>query len=91
MSNTEDISLDNETEVTKLDKTGGSKPTSIPGNYIPGKGKTEADDGMSETVIITPATGENRAFIIPIVIGTTALIVLGVGVILIKRKTLGNK
>lgn len=91
LSNTEDISLDNETEVTKLDKTGGSKPTSIPGNYIPGKGKTEADDGMSETVIITPATGENRAFIIPIVIGTTALIVLGVGVILIKRKTLGNK
>ena len=93
----DDISLDNEVEVTTLDKTGGSKPQETPGNYIPGTlettgtSSTESDDGMAETVIVTPATGANLAFIIPIVVGVTALVVLGVGIFLIKRKALGNK
>ena len=91
LTSSDDISLDNETEITKLDKTGGSKPTETPGNYIPGTGHTETDDGMAETVIVTPATGANLAFIIPVVIGVTALVILGVGIFLIKRKALGNK
>lgn len=90
LSNTEDISLDNETELAHLDKTGGSKPTTVPGNYVPGTGKTESDDNIAETVIVTPATGENRAFIIPVIIGTTALLILGAGIIVIKRKALNK-
>ena len=86
LSNSEDISLDNETEVTHIDKTGGSKTTSVPGNYVPGTGKTEADDNMAETVIVTPSTGGNKNFLIPTAIGTIALLVLGGGVFLIKRK-----
>ena len=74
-----------------LDKTGGSEPDEIPGNYIPGQGHTEIDDDTAETVIVTPSTGGNRAFLIPTIIGVTALIVLGVGVVLIRRKALGNK
>ena len=88
LSNSEDISLDNETEVTHIDKTGGSKTTSVPGNYVPGTGKTEADDNMAETVIVTPSTGGNKNFLIPTAIGTIALLVLGGGVFLIKRKAL---
>ncbi len=91
LTTSDDISLDNEAEVTKLDKTGGSEPEEIPGNYIPSSGSTESDDTMSETVIVTPATGDNLSFIIPIAIGIIALVVLGVGVILIKKKALGNK
>ena len=91
LSTAEDISIDNETEINRLDKTGGSKPKEIPGNYIPGTGKTESDDDMSETVIVTPATGANLAYVLPVVIGVTALVTLGVGIILIKRKALGNK
>ena len=88
LSNSEDISLDNETEVTHIDKTGGSKTTSVPGNYVPGTGKTEADDNMAETVIVTPSTGGNKNFLIPTAIGTIALLVLGGGVFLIRRKAL---
>ncbi len=91
LSTTEDISLDNETEVNKLDKTGGSKPHEIPGNYIPGSGRTESDDNIAETVIVAPATGENLAFIIPTSIAIVALVILGIGVLLIKRNALGNK
>lgn len=88
LSTAEDISLNNETELTHLDKTGGSKPNSTPGNYVPGTGKTESDDNTAETVIVTPATGANRNFIIPTIVGAIALIVLGGGVFLIKRKAL---
>lgn len=88
LSTAEDISLNNETELTHLDKTGGSKPNSTPGNYVPGTGKTESDDNTAETVIVTPATGANRNFIIPTIVGAIALIVLGGGVLLIKRKAL---
>lgn len=56
------------------------------GNYVPGEGPTESDDSMAETTIVTPATGENRDYILPIIIGATALIILGAGVIIIKKK-----
>ena len=92
LSNSEDIELDNETEIVKLDKTGGSKITSsTPGNYVPGGTATESDDDRPATVIITPSTGANRAFIIPIVVAIVAVIILGVGVLFIKKKALGDK
>ena len=85
------MSFDNETEITTLDKTGGSKPEGTPGNYIPGTGKTEPDDSTAETVIVTPSTGANLNFILPITVGVIALIVLGVGVVVIKRKALNKE
>ena len=45
---------------------------------------------MAETVIVTPATGDNLSYILPISIGIIALLVIGVGVIVIKKKALGN-
>lgn len=88
IANTDEISLDNEAEIVKTEKTGGSKTTSTPGNYIPGTGKTEADDSTAETVIVTPSTGANLNVILPIGIGIIALVVLGAGVVIIKKKAL---
>ena len=84
----DDIELGNETEIVEIDKNGGSDITSTPGNYIPGLGHQENDDGMAETVIVIPSTGQNLNFITPIAIGLVALVVLAGGVILIKKKVL---
>lgn len=88
LSNSDEIELDNEAEITKLSKTGGSMTDSIPGNYVPGTGSTESDDSLAETVIVTPSTGENLNFIVPIMVGVIALVILGAGVVIIKKKTL---
>ena len=91
LTTSDDISLDNETELVTLDKNGGSKPEEIPGNYIPGTGHTEIDDSTAETVIVAPATGADLGFVIPITIGVILLAGLGIGIFLIKKKALGNK
>lgn len=90
LTTTDEIALDNETEVVELNKTGGAIPESTPGNYIPGAGLTESDDSMAETTIVTPATGDNLNYIIPIAIGITACIILGAGVVVIKKKILSE-
>lgn len=88
LTTTDEISLDNEVEMLELNKTGGAKPESIPGNYVPGKGPTETDDSMAETAIVTPATGENQNYILPVIVGVTAFVILGAGVIIIKKKVI---
>lgn len=89
LSNSDEISLDNESEITELTKDGGSKLISTPGNYIPGQEETkESDESIAETVIVTPSTGANLEFIVPIMIGVIALVILGAGVVIIKKKTL---
>ena len=90
LTTTDEISLGNETEITKIERPGGSVPSEIPGNYIPGKGKTEVDDSIAETVIVTPSTGDNKSIIIPISIGVVALVILATGVVLIRKKALGE-
>lgn len=91
LTSSEDIELGNETEIIKVNKPGGSDITSIPGNYVPGTGPAiERDDDMAEIVIITPNTGENLNYIIPTVVIVTAFVILGVGVIFIKKKVLNK-
>ncbi len=89
LSATDEISLNNETEIVKLSKTGGSNiRTSIPGNYVPGLDSHEADDSMAETTIVTPSTGENQNYVMPITLGISALIILSLGIVIIKKKAL---
>ena len=89
LTTTDEISLGNETEITKIERPGGSVPSKQkPGNYIPGKGKKEVDDSIAETVIVTPSTGDNKSIIIPISIGVVALVILATGVVLIKKKVI---
>ena len=88
--NNSDIELNNETEVIELKKTGGrTLQNSTPGNYVPGSGyKVEADDDMAETFVVAPNTGDNLSFLMPVLIGVIALIVLGTGIVFIKREVL---
>ena len=91
LSSSDNIELDNETEINKMDKPGGANLTFIPGNYVPGTGPAvESDDDMAETVIITPNTGENLNYIIPIAVVATAFVIIGVGIIFIKKKVLNK-
>lgn len=90
LTTSDDIALDNETEIVEVDKPGGADIVSTPGNYIPGTGHTESDDHMAETVIITPPTGQDISNIIMITVGIIALIVIAGGIVLIKKKALGN-
>lgn len=91
LSNSDEISLDNETEVIKVTKDGGSELTSIPGNYVPGIQNNEPDGDESETVIVTPSTGENQNYVLPITIGVSILAIFGLGITLIKKLVLKNK
>jgi len=88
LTTTEDVEINNEAEIAKVDKTGGSSLQSTPGNYIPGEGSTESDDAVAETVIITPPTGEDRNYMTLILIGTTTLAILAAGVVIIKKKVM---
>lgn len=88
LSNSDEISLDNESEITELTKDGGSRPISTPGNYVPGQEDKETDESIAETVIVTPSTGANLEFIVPVMVGVIALVILGAGVVIIKKKTL---
>ncbi len=91
--NNSDIELDNEAEVTQITKTGGGALTTkdgskkiIPGNYVPGAGKkVEDDDDMAQTFTVTPNTGSNLNYVLPILIGMSALAILGVGIVWIKK------
>lgn len=88
LSNSDEISLDNESEITELTKDGGSTPIPTPGNHVPGQETEEPDESISETVIVTPNTGANLEFIVPVMVGVIALVILGVGVVIIKKRTL---
>ena len=90
LSNQDEINLNNEAEVTEIKKDGGSNVISIPGNYIPGTEIPEHDSDMAPEVIVTPNTGENQNFVLPITVALTAIIVLGAGVIFIKKKVLNK-
>ena len=88
LANTDEIELENETEIIEIYKNGGIGIKTIPGNYVPGTGKTEDDDSTAQKIVVTPNTGDDKAYIIPIVIGATALLVLGGGIIIIKKKVI---
>ena len=99
----EDIELENEAEVIRLVKSGGAEIDTTLGNYIPGtaynEGSSDAskinllesDDDVAEKVIITPNTGENLNYIIPIVITIAAFGIIVIGIIIIKKKVLKAK
>jgi len=99
LTTTEEILLGNETETVKLKKTGGSeiieedgsgpKPI-IPGSHVPGKDPEELDTDEAEEVIVTPSTGANLEFVIPITISVIALVILGTGIVLIKKKVIDS-
>ena len=106
LTTTDDISLGNETEIIELVKgskipgkpvvpdditPGGATIIQTPGSYVPGTSPNEPDTDESETVIVTPSTGANLEFVMPITIAVIALVILGTGIILIKKKVIDSK
>ena len=85
LSSSDQQAAQNQAEIIVTTKTGGGKFTSTPGNYVPNKEQQETDDSTSPQIIVIPSTGENREYILPIAIGVIAFIILGVGIILIKK------
>ena len=78
LTNTDDISLNNDVEITKVIRKGDTG-RNINVDYL-------YDSG--ETVTITPPTGENKDYILISTLGITFLITLGAGIVLIKKKIL---
>lgn len=44
-----------------------------------------------EKVEITPSTGDDRNYVVPIAVGITSLVILGCGIFIIKKKVIDNK
>ena len=85
LSSSDDVSAQNQAEIVVGSKTGGSKFVSTPGNYVPNKEQQETDDTTSPEVIVIPSTGENREYTFPVLAIIIAFVVLGIGIILIKK------
>lgn len=83
LSSSDEIDLNNRAEITNISRNGGSIPNMVGSEYDNTKFITDA-----ETVVITNATGEDRNYVMPIVIAISTLVILGAGVVLIKKKIL---
>ena len=90
LTTTDDISLENDFGISVISKNGGRLIAKAPGKYVPGETLDDLSD-KAEEIIVTPSTGKDLNFVVPITIGIIALITLGTGVILIKKKVIDNK
>ena len=83
------LTYQNIAEILQLSNTVGRRDMdALAGNQDPNGEPAEYDSDFTEKVIITPPTGENRAYYF--VLGTVVLIILIGGIILIKRKVLNK-
>lgn len=74
----------------EMDTVQITKPTNKIGVQHTGTYVKEFPKAESEEVIITPSTGENRAYAVFVIVGIVSLVILGVGIYLIKIKILDN-
>lgn len=85
---TDEIRLDNETEITDVDivKNKNGSYEKIPGRNI----SVEASNlyHKAEWVSVTPPTGENKDFVMILIISISAAIIIGTGIVFIKKKVL---
>ena len=78
----EEIDLNNSVEITKVDK-----------NTQTGRTITPRDSSLytfAEEITVTPPTGDNHNYVLPIILGVSTFIILGAGVVLIKKKVLNK-
>ena len=87
-TSSEDLTYENDVEVIEL--ASGKITGSIPGNYNPVTNTPNELDDDSVAVIITAPTGGNRQYWVYGVIGISLLVIIGVGIVIIKRKVLKN-
>lgn len=83
LSNGDEIDLlENHAELTKVETTGGRKVSLINKN-----GENPWED-WSERIIVTPPTGKNNNYLPIVILGISACVILGAGVVIIKKKVL---
>lgn len=82
----DDLVYENDVEVVKL--KGRKTIDSIPGNYDPTTNTPDEYDDDRVELTITGPTGENRQYIIYGAIGIGMLVIVGIGIVIIKRKIL---
>lgn len=90
LTSTDDNTFENQAEiaeVTKKDAFNTGTPVQVEWN----EDKFYFNVDNSETTIIIPSTGEDKAYAMPIIIGTTALLILGVAIFVIKKFVIDNK
>lgn len=80
LANTDEINLNNDVEMTHIKRTTET-------GRMPDVATSKAYD-RGETIIVTANTGGNKNYLAPIVIGAMAMVILGAGVVLIKKKVL---
>lgn len=81
----DDLSFDNMAEIIQFTNDVGRK-ANIPGNTDPStRDSSEGDTDETETVIITPPTGENRATYY-LLIGAGVLVIVAGGIFFIRKK-----
>ncbi len=85
-NNADDFSLDNYMEVNILKNKVIEE--SIPGNYVPGDSTTEEYDDDNVYVTVTGPTGEDRNYVPYIILGVSTLVILGAGIVFIKKKVI---
>lgn len=81
----EDSIMENDAEIIKVIKTGGSTLTTTPGSYVPSEGVTEVDEAQAETVTIVPPTGLDVNYMAYTLLAISSLGILVSGIILIKK------
>jgi len=80
--NTNEIDLNNDAEITEVKRISRGETGTLP------KILTSQFYDRGESVTLTPPTGQNKNYRTPIIIGVTSLIIIGVGVIIIKKKVI---
>lgn len=84
LTSSEDNTFDNKTEIVDVTKKDGDI-TGTPVKVTWNNGKFFFDTDNAEKTVIIPSTGENRNYVLPIVIGIIAVAIVGVGVFFIKK------
>lgn len=81
LANNNEIDLNNDVEITQIERTSqaGRKVTPV-SSILYDKG---------ELVTVTPATGENRDYTSIVILAISSFIILGTGIVFIKKKILG--
>lgn len=87
LASSEDNSFDNESEIVEIEKTNTNtfKNIGTPVMLSWNEDKAFFDNDKSETFVVIPSTGKNKSYAMPIIIGITSLMILGVGTFSIKR------
>jgi len=92
LSNSDELSYVNKSEVVTVGKTGGSMLSSTVGSYakalaanpLAETDENESDEDISETLAVVPPTGENRGLTYA-VIAFASLVTLGAGIFVVRK------